>query len=71
MNRINACFEKLNSDRMKGLIAFVTAGDPTLEATPDIMHALVAGGLILLSLECHSLILWLMGKLSKERAKER
>ncbi|MGB0636733.1 MAG: tryptophan synthase subunit alpha [Gammaproteobacteria bacterium] len=44
MNRINACFEKLNSDRMKGLIAFVTAGDPTLEATPDIMHALVAGG---------------------------
>ena len=44
MNRINTCFEKLNSDGNKGLIAFVTAGDPSLGATSDIMHALVAGG---------------------------
>ena len=44
MNRINTCFEKLDSDGNKGLIAFVTAGDPSLDATSDIMHALVAGG---------------------------
>ena len=44
MNRINTCFEKLNSDGTKGLIAFVTAGDPSVDATSDIMHALVAGG---------------------------
>ena len=44
MNRINSCFDKLDSDGKKGLIAFVTAGDPDLDATPEIMHALVAGG---------------------------
>jgi len=44
MNRINTCFEKLEQDGTKGLITFITAGDPSLGATPALMHALVAGG---------------------------
>ena len=44
MNRINTCFEQLDEIGHKGLIAFITAGDPTVEATPDLMHALVSGG---------------------------
>lgn len=44
MNRIDAKFQSLKSTGRKALVPFVTAGDPSLEATVPVMHALVAGG---------------------------
>jgi tryptophan synthase alpha chain len=45
MNRIDARFKLLKSHGgRKALIPFVTAGDPTPDATLPMMHALVAGG---------------------------
>ena len=44
MNRIDAKFRSLEAAGRKALIPFVTAGDPSLEATVPVMHALVAAG---------------------------
>lgn len=44
MSRIAAKFAELKSAGRKGLIPFVTAGDPNPDVTVDVMHALVAGG---------------------------
>ena len=44
MNRIDATFAKLAASGRKALIPYVTAGDPSLEATSAIIDALVAAG---------------------------
>src|SRR5450432_1826380 len=44
MNRIDHRFAELRTRNRKALIPFVTAGDPSLEATVPVMHALVAAG---------------------------
>jgi len=44
MSRIKQCFEKLKSEGRKGLIPFVTAGDPSPENTVELMHALALAG---------------------------
>lgn len=44
MSRIKAVFEALAAQRRTALIPYVTAGDPFADATPEIMHALAAGG---------------------------
>lgn len=44
MNRIDARFADLRHTHRKALIPFITAGDPLLETTVPIMHALVAAG---------------------------
>lgn len=44
MNRIDAAFARLATSGRKALIPFVTAGDPTLECTVPVMHALVEAG---------------------------
>ncbi len=44
MNRIDATFAQLKSGGRTALIPFVTAGDPSLEATRAIMDALVVAG---------------------------
>lgn len=44
MNRITAQWERLRRAGRKALIPFITAGDPDLETTKAIVHALVAGG---------------------------
>lgn len=44
MNRIARTFAALKTQQRKALIPFITAGYPFADATPDIMHAMVAGG---------------------------
>ena len=50
MTRIGSMFECLKRDGRKALIAYLTAGDPTLERTPALVEALVAGGADLIEL---------------------
>ncbi|WP_133499965.1 tryptophan synthase subunit alpha [Cognatilysobacter terrigena] len=44
MSRIDTRFAQLKSARRKALVPFVTAGDPSLDATVPVMHALVEAG---------------------------
>ncbi|AST32486.1 tryptophan synthase subunit alpha [Ralstonia solanacearum] len=44
MSRIAQTFSQLSAQGRKGLIPFITAGDPYPELTVDLMHALVKGG---------------------------
>lgn len=44
MNRIQTTFEKLAETKRKALIPFITAGDPDLDSTVPLMHALVSAG---------------------------
>jgi tryptophan synthase alpha chain len=50
MTRIGRLFECLRRDRRKGLIAYLTAGDPSLDRTPALVEALVSGGADLIEL---------------------
>ncbi len=44
MNRIDACFDRLRSEKMAAFIPYITAGDPTLERTEEIVLALERAG---------------------------
>ncbi len=44
MSRIAATFEGLKTQGRKALIPYVTAGFPFADITPELMHAMVAGG---------------------------
>jgi tryptophan synthase alpha chain len=44
MNRIQTTFQTLGTQGRKALIPFVTAGFPFADVTPELMHAMVAGG---------------------------
>lgn len=44
MSRIAATFSQLQAQGRKALIPFVTAGFPYADITPELMHAMVAGG---------------------------
>ncbi|HRN58668.1 MAG TPA: tryptophan synthase subunit alpha [Chiayiivirga sp.] len=44
MNRIDTRFAQLKAANRTGLIPFITAGDPSIEAMVPVMHALVAAG---------------------------
>ena len=50
MSRIAARFEQLRAHGRTALIPFVTAGDPGLETTLPLMHAMVAAGADLIEL---------------------
>ena len=50
MNRIDAKLAALESAGRKALVPFVTAGDPSLQATVPVLHALVQAGADLLEL---------------------
>lgn len=50
MNRIDRRFGELRSTGRTGLIPFITTGDPSLEATVPVMHALVRAGADLIEL---------------------
>ncbi|KFN44748.1 tryptophan synthase subunit alpha [Arenimonas oryziterrae] len=44
MSRFEATFARLRTDGRKALVPFITAGDPSREATVAVMHALVDAG---------------------------
>jgi tryptophan synthase alpha chain len=44
MSRIDTTFAALKTQGRKALIPFVTAGYPFADVTPELMHAMVAGG---------------------------
>jgi tryptophan synthase alpha chain len=44
MSRITPTFDALKAKGRKALIPFVTAGYPYADVTPELMHAMVAGG---------------------------
>ena len=44
MSRIDTTFQTLATQGRKALIPFVTAGYPFADVTPELMHAMVAGG---------------------------
>ncbi|MDB5101521.1 MAG: tryptophan synthase alpha chain [Cyanobacteria bacterium RYN_339] len=50
MSRITACFQRLASQGEKALVAYVTAGDPTLDQSYGVVEAVLAGGADVLEL---------------------
>jgi tryptophan synthase alpha chain len=50
MTRIGRLFDCLKRDGRKGLVAYITAGDPAPERTPALVEALVRGGADLIEL---------------------
>ena len=50
MTRIARLFENLKRDGRKGMIAYLTAGDPSPDRTPALVEALVRGGADLIEL---------------------
>src|SRR5919201_1097574 len=50
MTRIGRLFENLKRDGRQGLIAYLTAGDPSPDRTPGLVEALVRGGADLIEL---------------------
>ncbi len=48
--RIDRCFEKLRASGEKGFIAYITAGDPDLDATLERVKLLEAMGVDLIEL---------------------
>ena len=49
-SRISRLFERLKAEARPGLIAYITAGDPTAEHTPKLVAALERGGADLIEL---------------------
>ena len=50
MTRIGCLFERLRRENRKGLIAYLTAGDPSPDRTPALVEAMVRGGADLIEL---------------------
>jgi tryptophan synthase alpha chain len=49
-NRIDNCFKQLRGQKRKGFIPYICAGDPSLEKTVDLVHALENAGADLVEL---------------------
>lgn len=50
MTRISRLFEKLKAEKRCGMVAYLTAGDPSPAVTPDLVAALERGGADLIEL---------------------
>ncbi len=44
MTRIKSCFNKIKNEKRKALVVFITAGDPDLDATKNILDAIDDSG---------------------------
>src|SRR5213592_122751 len=44
MSRISAAFDRIRAEKRTGLVTYVTAGDPTLPASEEILRALDRAG---------------------------
>ncbi len=43
-NRLTNCFDRLRSEKRKAFVAYITAGDPSLSVTPELVWALERAG---------------------------
>src|SRR6056297_1276838 len=43
-NRIDQCFESLRNEGRAAFVAYICAGDPTMEKSLEVMHALERAG---------------------------
>jgi tryptophan synthase alpha chain len=50
MNRLDTCFSTLRTNGKRAFIAYICAGDPTLEATVDLVKSLAAAGVDIIEL---------------------
>ena len=50
LSRIDAVFARLRSQKKKGLVAYITGGDPSLKGTLEVIHVLEASGVDMLEL---------------------
>ena len=50
MNRIDEKFQTLHAKKQTGFIAYITAGDPDLKSTPDLVAALEHAGVDIVEL---------------------
>lgn len=50
LNRVDACFARLKKEKKKAFVAYLTAGDPTLEQTGKLVSALEKSGVDVLEL---------------------
>src|SRR5579862_4182321 len=50
MSRISRLFERARAEQRPALIAYIVAGDPSPEATPELVEALERGGADLIEL---------------------
>lgn len=50
MNRIDACFQRLRSEKKKAFVAFIVAGDPHPDRTPALALAMEEAGVDILEL---------------------
>src|SRR4051794_43202 len=50
MTRITQLFDRLKNEGRTGMVAYLTAGDPSPEATPELVAALERGGADLIEL---------------------
>ena len=63
MNRIQKAFD----EKKKVFIGFVTAGDPNLATTKELVRAMIKGGAGLIEFGIPSPTPWLRARLSKKR----
>ena len=50
MSRLNQRLEALRKADRKALVGYLVAGDPDVDSTPELMHAMVAGGVDVIEL---------------------
>ena len=71
MTRIDATFERLAKVNKKAFVAYIMAGDPTYDASADLMAGLPAAGVDIIELGLPSQIQWQTGQPFNSQVKER
>ena len=71
INRIEKTFEKLKADGDKALVSFITAGDPNMEKSEQILCDLPKYGVDIIEVAFLSLTQWLMDQQFKNLVIEQ